>query len=226
MASSHAVQQRQISPFLYIYVHYGAVYCRSPCDPVQKTSHPSLAMPKLASLRRVTLLILTALFLTRSVFGHCECGYSVRDQGAKDATWIFTDIIESDFKESKDISRNSDWMRQQFNVSAKAGRGEYGKAFIPSNIGIFAPPSSGNGQRPEQSGLKLRVGSDIANGAVSGAEMDTTRQDIYHGSFRTGMKLTRTNGTCAAFFWVCLMKLARHKQQGLHGSDIRCCSVF
>ncbi len=35
------------------------------------------------------------------------------------------------------------------------------------------------------------------------AEVDTQRLDLFWGTFRTSMRLGKTPGTCAAFFWVC-----------------------
>lgn len=39
--------------------------------------------------------------------------------------------------------------------------------------------------------------------AIKTGEMATLRDDMVYGSFRVGMKMSSSRGTCAAFFWVC-----------------------
>ncbi|KAH7127703.1 glycoside hydrolase family 16 protein [Dactylonectria macrodidyma] len=132
------------------------------------------------------------------VSSRCECGYTSKAQGS-DVPMVFMDLLETDFTRIKDLSENPGWVRQQFNVSAENGRGAYGKAFTPSNIiTLSMDGEAGSGRRP---GLGLRVGSAIQDDAVPVAEIDTARRDLHWGSYRAGMKLTATNGTCAAFFW-------------------------
>ncbi|UKZ78116.1 hypothetical protein TrVFT333_005850 [Trichoderma virens FT-333] len=114
-------------------------------------------------------------------------------------------MMESKFFEMKDISRDGTWRRQQYNVSARAGRGEYGKAFAPDNVFTIA----GDGDATESAdsssiggdGIGLVVGSTVMNEAIPVAELDSARNDMHYGSYRAGMKLTAVNGTCAAFFW-------------------------
>ncbi|KAF4984923.1 hypothetical protein FDECE_16975 [Fusarium decemcellulare] len=117
------------------------------------------------------------------------------DPTTKEPT-VFMDRLETSFNQACDISRNRDWVRQQFTVSAESGRGDYGKAFTPKNVrACMTTPSDAD------SGLALRVGSIIDDGTVSAGEVDTARLDLHWGSFRAGIKLTAENGTCAAFFW-------------------------
>ncbi|KAL6414872.1 Beta-glucanase [Ilyonectria robusta] len=134
----------------------------------------------------------------RLVSSRCECGYAATAPG-NDEHMIFMDLLETDFTQANDLSWNRDWIPQQFNVSAENGRGEYGKSFMPSNI--ISLSTEGGGRPSGGSGLGLRVGSAIGEDAVSAAEIDTARSDLHWGSYRAGMELTATNGTCAAFFW-------------------------
>ncbi|OAA59377.1 Concanavalin A-like lectin/glucanase [Cordyceps fumosorosea ARSEF 2679] len=128
----------------------------------------------------------------------CSCGYQVG--GANGESWLFTEVIETDFTRVKSIAAATDWRRQEFNVSAEAGRGKYSKYFTPKNVAI-GPGGATQGASGKQAGVELSVGATIVNGAVPVAEMDTARQDLLWGSFRAGMKLTPVQGTCAAFFW-------------------------
>lgn len=130
----------------------------------------------------------------------CECGYSIQDPDSKEPI-VFLDLLETDFTKINDISTEQDWRRQQFNVSAQAGRGSYGKAFMPENV--ETRPAETSRKSGGDAGLILGVGSDVRDGAVSVAEIDSARLDLHWGTFRAGMKLTATSGTCAAFFWVC-----------------------
>lgn len=135
---------------------------------------------------------------SRLVSGICECGYSISDIESRQPMF-FTDYLETDFTRLPAISQSHDWVRQQFTVSAEDGRGNYGKAFKPENIHTHMKEREGPSD--EEAGLRLVVGSVIDDdGAISGSELDTKRHDFHWGSFRAGMKLTPTNGTCAAFF--------------------------
>ncbi|KJK75426.1 hypothetical protein H634G_08789 [Metarhizium anisopliae BRIP 53293] len=102
----------------------------------------------------------------------------------------------------KDLSQASEWTKQQFNVSAIAGRGTYGKTFLPENVFLLPEPQDVQGDVNEPRGIALRVGSQITSfNAISAAEVDTSRRDMFWGSYRATMKLSRVSGTCAAFFW-------------------------
>ncbi|KAF4965500.1 hypothetical protein FZEAL_10751, partial [Fusarium zealandicum] len=148
-------------------------------------------------MRSSVLLLFAA---GRLVSCACECGYSIADPESKESI-VFMDRLETDFTQIDHISQNHDWVRQEFTVSAEDGRGVYGKTFTPINADtcIAKKCSSEFGG----SGLNLGV-SKIMNDdddAVPGSEIDTTRLDLHWGSFRAGIKLTATKGTCAAFFW-------------------------
>lgn len=139
----------------------------------------------------------------------CMCGYAMTDDYAHESgRVVFTDMLVTDFTSLNDISQNTDWTRQQFNVSAEAGRGTFGKSFQVGNVFSF-PGSNVPGHQDlmsdakSQRAMALRVGSlptDI--GAISAAEIDSNRNDMFWGSYRVVMKLPRNSGTCSAFFWV------------------------
>ncbi|KFA52775.1 hypothetical protein S40293_01005 [Stachybotrys chartarum IBT 40293] len=124
----------------------------------------------------------------------CQCGYSIKNDGGDGRRLLFMDLLESDFTETEDISLDTDWVRQSFNVSAEAGRGEFGKAFLPDNIKIHRTED-------DDTGLGLRVARGTDSEFVPVAEIDTSRVDLLWGSYRAGMKLSGVEGTCAAFFW-------------------------
>ncbi|KAM4055378.1 glycosyl hydrolases family 16 domain-containing protein [Hirsutella rhossiliensis] len=133
----------------------------------------------------------------------CECGYSAEGSEDDNGPWLFTDMLESDFTNVPNVSGLQSWVPQQFNVSAKAGRGRYGKAFSPGNIASHPKAKLGE-EKPAAAdavGVELRVGSAVANGAIPVAEIDSAALDMHYGSYRAGMKLTAVHGTCAAFFW-------------------------
>ncbi|CAM1502820.1 Fc.00g075960.m01.CDS01 [Cosmosporella sp. VM-42] len=149
----------------------------------------------------MALLLLLLAIVPRIASSLCECGYTAKLPHHQQLV-VFMDLLETDFTHVKDISRNPDWMRQQFNVTAEAGRGNYGKAFMPNNI-ESRPTTTATAKTaaPQDAGLGLIVGSVIRNNVVPAAEIDTKRLDLQWGSYRAGMKVTDINGTCAAFFW-------------------------
>jgi hypothetical protein len=61
---------------------------------------------------------------------------------------------------------------------------------------------SGEAERGGDAGLELWVRGEHEDGLVSGAEMVTARNDSLLGSFRVGMKMSNSSGTCGAFFFV------------------------
>jgi hypothetical protein len=61
---------------------------------------------------------------------------------------------------------------------------------------------SGEGEHGGDAGLELWVRGEHEDGLVSGAEMVTARNDSLLGSFRVGMKMSNSSGTCGAFFFV------------------------
>lgn len=168
----------------------------------------------------IGMLLLLAL-TPHLVAADCECGFvthsSSTQKQARDSSepseLFFTNMLESKFFELKNISLDGTWRRQQYNVSARAGRGEYGKTFavknvysLPSDSDEDSAASAGSSSNSGDEGIALVVSSTLANDAVPVAELDSARSDMVFGSYRAGMKLTPVNGTCAAFFWVCLVR--------------------
>ena len=150
-----------------------------------------------------------AFLLCLSYGGHlvqaiCDSGFLVANPHNNTESWVFTEVLESDFTHTDSVSNDKDWTRQQFNVSAEAGRGKYAKEFMPGNVvpQPVPPHQQGNTSGGEDAGLVLRVSTVLQREAVVSAEIDTTRKDLMYGSFRAGMKLPNVSGTCAAFFWV------------------------
>ncbi|CEJ81362.1 hypothetical protein VHEMI01493 [[Torrubiella] hemipterigena] len=120
----------------------------------------------------------------------CECGFRVPDGQSQDLS-TFMYALETNFVSMKLIDADKDWIRQEFNVTAQAGRGRYGKTFTPDNV-----------VATHGKGLQLQVDSQLKFNSVLAAEVDTSRLDLLWGSYRAGMRLTAIPGTCAAFFWV------------------------
>ena len=92
-----------------------------------------------------------------------------------------------------------------YDVNSKAARGPFGKKFALDNI-VTNPLTtsgwSGKAEHGGDAGLELWVRGKQADGLVSGAEVVTVRDDALLGSFRVGMKLSNSSGTCGAFFFV------------------------
>lgn len=151
--------------------------------------------------RSVILTFFTFLF-TR-VRSDCECGYTVD-------SLLYTDLLESDFLHLPNITTDTDWEPQKYNISADIARGPFGKNATLQNV-VSNPLKSkdknvwtGESLLGGDAGLQLIVRGGVpSDGLIPMAEMTTERNDLYYGSFRAGMKLTGTNGTCGAFFWVC-----------------------
>ena len=139
----------------------------------------------------------------------CECGYSSTvATGPNAGDWVlFTDLIETDFFREDDVMLNTDWRPQEYDVDKEKARGRYGQQFALRNVDPNPAESPGENSGPGvhggDPGLILTVESEIVDGMVPGGQIASDRRDVLHGTFRTGMKLTSVNGTCAAFFWVC-----------------------
>ncbi|KIL84720.1 hypothetical protein FAVG1_11947 [Fusarium avenaceum] len=145
------------------------------------------------------LFLVSLLAIALLVSAECECGYEIGNNEG-DGFSLFMDRLETDFGQLHDLSQSHDWVAQQFTVSAKDGRGNYSKAFTPANV--YIPGGESQDQSDHGDGLQLRVSSDIGeDNKVPASEVDTARLDLHWGSFRAGMKLTETKGTCSAFFW-------------------------
>lgn len=147
---------------------------------------------------RLTMLACAILVLTQRALADCECGYSttVSSNSSEDTPqqFVFTDLIETNFSNISDVSKNTDWARQAFNTTAQAARGTYGEMFAVDNVET-QDEKNGNG-------LQITVRSGEVEGLLSGGEIDSTRLDLFYGTFRSSMKLTDVSGTVSAFFWV------------------------
>lgn len=143
-----------------------------------------------------------AISFSCPVWSLCECGFSLKDSTQDAETWTFTDVLETDFRTWRQLSKDSSWDEQSFNVSAKDGRGSYGKYFTTANIEAQSVMEQDQDPSERDGGLELRVGSSLVDNAIPSAELDTARLDLHWGSYRASMKVTGIAGTCAAFFWV------------------------
>ncbi|KAK3997332.1 beta-glucanase [Cladorrhinum sp. PSN332] len=138
------------------------------------------------------------------VLADCECGYSLslNSSNGLPSAALFTDLIESDFTRVDDISQNTDWVRQAFNLTNDRARGQYGEMFAVENVVVS--PTTGQpkeDEEDEEAGLRLVVRSEPIENMIPVAEIDTHRLDMFWGTFRASMKMTDQKGTCAAFFW-------------------------
>ncbi|KAJ4392419.1 hypothetical protein N0V85_007069 [Neurospora sp. IMI 360204] len=148
------------------------------------------------SLFHSLCLLVIALAFSGQVLADCECGYQSDNLDGVYQN-VFTDLIETNFARMPDISTNTDWLRQEFNVTKAKARGEYGEMFY-INDDVEYVDNIGN---RASDGVQLIVRQDLVDGMVPVAEIDTARLDLSYGTFRASMKLTATPGTCAAFFW-------------------------
>ena len=130
----------------------------------------------------------------------CECGYTLNST-------LYTDLIETDFLHLANITGDKTWQPQNYTVTPELARGPYGKNASVTNV-VANPLKSqydwaGNGINGGDAGLQLFVRGGVPkDGLIPIAEVATERADIFYGSFRAGMKVTGTPGTCGAFFWV------------------------
>lgn len=150
------------------------------------------------------LLMLTAIvLLIQPSLADCECGYSAtvsnkssttshsdtQQQQRKEETFVFTDLIEVNFLNITEVSKDTDWVRQEFNRSASQARGTYGQIFAVDNV------ETQDGDGGDVEGLQIVVRSGVVEGMLSGGEIDSARLDISCGSFRSSLRLTDVAGT-------------------------------
>ncbi|KAF1837804.1 concanavalin A-like lectin/glucanase [Decorospora gaudefroyi] len=148
---------------------------------------------------------LVLLALSRFSNAACECGYSV-NKTSDDSYAVFTELIENDFLHiATDYFPSIGWQPQVYNVSSENARGPYGKEMELENIvaNPLKDPNAWSGEADHggDAGLELWVRGELEHGLVSGAEMVTVRNDSLLGTFRIGMKLSNSSGTCGAFFF-------------------------
>ncbi|KAK3313654.1 concanavalin A-like lectin/glucanase domain-containing protein [Apodospora peruviana] len=151
----------------------------------------------LFSLASAVMMITLLIIFRQPAFSPCDCGYVVN---IDNATFTFTDALETDFVHLSDISQNTDWVRQEFNRTKESARGLLGETFTIQNIYTSANLANDLG-RNHHAGLELAVKAVLVDDMVSAAEVDTARTDMFYGSYRAGIKLSGVPGTCAAFFW-------------------------
>jgi hypothetical protein len=115
---------------------------------------------------------------------------------------VFTDVLESDFTTLVNITKDTDWVVQNWEVNRESSKGPYGRKTEPANV-ISNPAVNGSsvGINGKEAGLELWVRSRTQEEYVSVSEVDSARADMLYGSFRAGIKTNPINGTCAAFFW-------------------------
>ncbi|KAJ6260492.1 Beta-glucanase [Drechslerella dactyloides] len=137
----------------------------------------------------------------------CECGYSVNATSEPEHA-VFTDLLESDFTRITDLSADTDWRPQVWELNPDAALGPFGRAVrlqavIPNPAVDLTANSSGI--YGGHAGLNLLVPHDpilIKNlKYLIGAELDTARSDMFHGTFRIGYRTTKYPGTCFGFYW-------------------------
>ncbi|KAH9877758.1 hypothetical protein J1614_002975 [Plenodomus biglobosus] len=145
------------------------------------------------------------LAVSRLANAACECGYSLNATSDPNHA-VFTELQENDFLHvDTDDFKEVGWQPQVYNVSALNARGPFGKNMELRNV--IANPFkdskvwAGDADHGGDAGLEMWVRGNNSNGFVSGAEMTSQRTDARHGSFRIGMKLSNSSGTCGAFFF-------------------------
>ncbi|KAI9825002.1 MAG: hypothetical protein M1819_000631 [Sarea resinae] len=134
----------------------------------------------------------------------CECGYSINATTAPDHK-VYTELLETDFLHLQNITLDTDWVPQEYNITASAARGSFGEARQLGNV--IANPLldnysyAGASKLGGDPGLQLWVRAQQTDGLIGTAEISSAREDMLYGSFRVAMKLTGIPGTCGAFFW-------------------------
>ncbi|KAI5806956.1 glycoside hydrolase family 16 protein [Geopyxis carbonaria] len=137
------------------------------------------------------------------VIADCECGYSVNSTSSNDFA-VFTEVLESDFTTLTNITEDTDWVPQKWEINAKQSKGPFGRNTDPANA-MSNPLAKGETRKGEDggdAGLELWVRkADEGDDMVGVSEVDSQRTDMLYGTFRAGFQITPVNGTCAAFFW-------------------------
>lgn len=155
------------------------------------TMWPSTASFVSTRVRRTLLALTGVILMIQHAAADCQCGYSAAvgntsaDAQQGQETFVFTDLIEAFFPNISDISRNTDWVRQEWNTSAAQARGTYGQMFAVDNVAT----------QEGADGLQITVRSDVVEGMLSGGEIDSARLDVSYGSFRSSLRLTDVAGT-------------------------------
>jgi hypothetical protein len=81
----------------------------------------------MAPFTRLVFLLIWLVSFCYIASAYCECGYTMSvPSGSAQTSYIFTDIVESDFIHLNDIATDTDWKRQNYTVSRESARGPYG----------------------------------------------------------------------------------------------------
>ncbi|CAG8973174.1 hypothetical protein HYALB_00008766 [Hymenoscyphus albidus] len=166
----------------------------------------NMAVTQRPSTPILSLLLAWLAFVVSPVLGACECGYTATVKTAQPSTYVFTDIIESDFFHINDVTKDTDWVRQRFNQTPEAGRGPHGINYTLGQTFSNPIPDHANWTGPGKfggdPGMRLEVEGGIpADNYVKTSQIVSNRTDLIWGSYRASIKLSPVAGTCAAFFW-------------------------
>ncbi|KAI9788714.1 MAG: hypothetical protein M1835_002113 [Candelina submexicana] len=142
--------------------------------------------------------ILTLLSSVHIVTAACECGYQLRDTGAR-----YTHQIYNDFTVSPDVtglnknpasaSFTRDWTVQSWSAGTSdlipiPRRNDEANVYIQDGTLVMRQMGYSDADRR-------------ANRSVSIAAIQSTGQDFLHGSFRSVFKISDDHGSVGGFFW-------------------------
>ena len=87
------------------------------------------------------MIFLTVLVLVNTVLADCECGYTANVNSSnttEPTTWLFTDVLESDFFHIDNITLDTDWYAQNYSMTPEAAQGPFGVYTSPSfNVFVY-----------------------------------------------------------------------------------------
>lgn len=133
---------------------------------------------------RLRYVLLAATYFSFAAARDCPCGFSVNSTSDPQHQ-VFSEYVESDFTSNQ----LAGWIPQDWSISPTVARGPYGKNASSKNVIM------------SEEGLQLWVRRAVGQ-AIPMAEVDSQRSDMLYGSFRMRAKMSGTNGTCGAMFWV------------------------
>ena len=120
----------------------------------------------------------------------CECGYRISSHSSQIASLLFTEAVQTEFRELSSLDDSEDWKIKQLRLDAVPDMDRLGRIVEDKNIILNATV------------LQLIVRSTLIEGnLVSTDQIQSTREDIRFGSFRAYMKTSPINGTCATSLW-------------------------
>jgi hypothetical protein len=83
--------------------------------------------------------ILSLVLLFNVVLADCECGYTANVNSSNvtnPTSWLFTDVLESDFFHIDNITLDTDWYAQNYSMTPEAALGPYGLSIPPPHSHI------------------------------------------------------------------------------------------